>query len=239
MNSDDEKIANKAKIDKAKQLAKEKKTEFDTIQKEADDIALTDIDDNIEIINIVNGREEGRIKAAKEEEDRLIREVIKLTRIESEEKERLLEEARVIAAKEEEDRLGREAEELAEKARQKAEERAPNQALLEEKARQKAEALKCAHSKALVEKKARKQAEAEEQAHNQALVEEKARKKAETKILLAVGPEGGWAEPYELDLFKEHDFQQITLGTGILRSDVAVVSLLSLAHDVCGRRRNE
>jgi RsmE family RNA methyltransferase len=59
------------------------------------------------------------------------------------------------------------------------------------------------------------------------------------KILLAVGPEGGWAEPYELDLFKEHDFQQITLGMRILRSDVAVVSLLSLAHDVCGRRRNE
>jgi hypothetical protein len=169
MNSDDQKIVNKAKIDKAKQLAKEKKTEFDTIQKEADDIALTDVDDNIEIINIVNGREEARIKAAKEEEDRLIREAIKLTWIESEEKERLLEEARVIVAKEEEDRLASEAEEWA-----------PNQALLEEKAIKKAEALKCAHSKALVEKKARKQAEAEEQARYQALVEEKARKKAET-----------------------------------------------------------
>ena len=56
------------------------------------------------------------------------------------------------------------------------------------------------------------------------------------KILLAVGPEGGWAEPYELDMFQEHGFQQITLGTRILRSDVAVISLLSLAHDVCTRR---
>ena len=53
------------------------------------------------------------------------------------------------------------------------------------------------------------------------------------KIVLAVGPEGGWAEDYELDLFKSLGFQQVTLGTRILRSDVAVVSLLSLAHDVC------
>jgi RsmE family RNA methyltransferase len=57
-----------------------------------------------------------------------------------------------------------------------------------------------------------------------------------SRILLAVGPEGGWAEPYELDMFQEHDFQQITLGSRILRSDVAVVSLLSLAHDLCARR---
>ena len=59
---------------------------------------------------------------------------------------------------------------------------------------------------------------------------------AKPKILLAVGPEGGWAEPYELDMFQEHGFQQITLGTRILRSDVAVISLLSLAHDICTRR---
>jgi len=52
-------------------------------------------------------------------------------------------------------------------------------------------------------------------------------------IVLAVGPEGGWAEPYEIDLFKSFGFQQVTLGSRILRSDVAVISLLSLAHDVC------
>jgi len=50
-------------------------------------------------------------------------------------------------------------------------------------------------------------------------------------IVLAVGPEGGWEEPYELDMFRRFDFQQITLGPRILRTDVAVVSLLSLAHD--------
>jgi len=53
------------------------------------------------------------------------------------------------------------------------------------------------------------------------------------RIVLAVGPEGGWAEPYELDMFREHGFQQVTLGSRILRSDVAVVSLLSLAADMC------
>jgi RsmE family RNA methyltransferase len=57
-----------------------------------------------------------------------------------------------------------------------------------------------------------------------------------SNMLLAVGPEGGWAEPYELDMFQDHGFQQVTLGSRILRSDVAVVSLLSLAHDVCARR---
>ncbi|GFH50931.1 hypothetical protein CTEN210_07407 [Chaetoceros tenuissimus] len=53
------------------------------------------------------------------------------------------------------------------------------------------------------------------------------------RIVLAVGPEGGWSEPYELDLFQEHGFQQVTLGSRILRSDVAVISLLSLASDLC------
>lgn len=55
------------------------------------------------------------------------------------------------------------------------------------------------------------------------------------KIVLAVGPEGGWAEPYELDKFQDAGFQQITIGKRILRSDVAVISLLSLANDLCAR----
>lgn len=56
------------------------------------------------------------------------------------------------------------------------------------------------------------------------------------KIVLAVGPEGGWTEPEELDYYQDCGFQQITLGTRILRSDVAVISLLSLAHDVCSSK---
>ncbi len=53
------------------------------------------------------------------------------------------------------------------------------------------------------------------------------------RIVLAVGPEGGWEEPYELDMFNDHGFQQVTLGPRILRSDVAVISLLAIAQDVC------
>mmetsp|Transcript_6919 Transcript_6919/g.17067 ORF Transcript_6919/g.17067 Transcript_6919/m.17067 type:complete len:397 (-) Transcript_6919:1107-2297(-) len=53
------------------------------------------------------------------------------------------------------------------------------------------------------------------------------------RILVAVGPEGGWDEPHELDMFTSKGFQQISLGTRVLRSDVAVVSLLALAHEVC------
>jgi len=56
------------------------------------------------------------------------------------------------------------------------------------------------------------------------------------KMVLAVGPEGGWEEDYEIDMLKKHGFQQVTLGTRVLRSDVAVVSLLGLAHDACAAR---
>jgi 16S rRNA (uracil1498-N3)-methyltransferase len=52
-------------------------------------------------------------------------------------------------------------------------------------------------------------------------------------MLLAVGPEGGWEEPEELDRFHLLGFQQVTLGPRILRSDVAVISLLSLANEIC------
>ena len=50
------------------------------------------------------------------------------------------------------------------------------------------------------------------------------------RVLLAIGPERGWAEPEELEIFTRHNFQQVTLGPRTLRSDVAVVSLLSVAH---------
>lgn len=52
-------------------------------------------------------------------------------------------------------------------------------------------------------------------------------------------PEGGWEEPDELDLFMERGFQKVTLGTRVLRSDVAVVSLLALAHEVCTKTNND
>jgi RsmE family RNA methyltransferase len=57
------------------------------------------------------------------------------------------------------------------------------------------------------------------------------------RVVVAVGPEGGWEEPVELERFQQLGFQQITLGTRTLRSDCAVVSLLSLAHEVCHENR--
>ena len=57
------------------------------------------------------------------------------------------------------------------------------------------------------------------------------------RMVVAVGPEGGWLEPDELERFHKHGFTQITLGSRTLRSDVAVVSLLSLAHDACDSKQ--
>ena len=53
------------------------------------------------------------------------------------------------------------------------------------------------------------------------------------RVVVAVGPEGGWEEPEELDRFQDLGFQQITLGKRTLRSDCAVISLLGLANEVC------
>ena len=51
-------------------------------------------------------------------------------------------------------------------------------------------------------------------------------------IVIAVGPEGGWEEPDELDLLvQRHAFIPVTLGHRTLRTDTAVVSLLALAQD--------
>ncbi|CAM9305836.1 unnamed protein product, partial [Chrysoparadoxa australica] len=49
------------------------------------------------------------------------------------------------------------------------------------------------------------------------------------RIVVAVGPEGGWEEDEELDLLREHGFQIVTLGPQVLRSDIAVISLLAIA----------
>jgi 16S rRNA (uracil1498-N3)-methyltransferase len=54
------------------------------------------------------------------------------------------------------------------------------------------------------------------------------------RIVLAVGPEGGWNE-FELTLMKKHGFLPISLGTRTLRSDTACVALLTLAHDALRR----
>ena len=46
------------------------------------------------------------------------------------------------------------------------------------------------------------------------------------RILLAVGPEGGWVD-FEIDRFMEHAFVPVSLGRRVLRTDTAVVALLA------------
>jgi len=50
------------------------------------------------------------------------------------------------------------------------------------------------------------------------------------RVLLAVGPEGGWNQ-FERDLLAAHGFVGVTLGTRTLRTDTALVALLALVHD--------
>ncbi len=50
------------------------------------------------------------------------------------------------------------------------------------------------------------------------------------RILLAVGPEGGWND-FETDLLESHGFHRIGMGVRTLRTDTACIALLALAHD--------
>ena len=54
------------------------------------------------------------------------------------------------------------------------------------------------------------------------------------RVLLAVGPEGGWTA-FEQDLFARQDFVGIGLGPRTLRTDTACVALLATAHAALGR----
>jgi RsmE family RNA methyltransferase len=51
----------------------------------------------------------------------------------------------------------------------------------------------------------------------------------ETRVLLAVGPEGGWTE-FELALLERHGFHTVSIGPRTLRSDTATIALLTLVH---------
>lgn len=50
------------------------------------------------------------------------------------------------------------------------------------------------------------------------------------RLLLAIGPEGGW-NPFELDLLDAHGFHRIGMGPRTLRTDTACLALLAVAHD--------
>jgi RsmE family RNA methyltransferase len=49
------------------------------------------------------------------------------------------------------------------------------------------------------------------------------------RVLVAVGPEGGWND-FERELLTARGFEPFSLGARTLRVDTACVALLSLAH---------
>ncbi|HUP40399.1 MAG TPA: RsmE family RNA methyltransferase [Vicinamibacterales bacterium] len=55
------------------------------------------------------------------------------------------------------------------------------------------------------------------------------------RVLLAVGPEGGWNE-FEVQLLETHGFQPVGMGSRTLRTDTACIALLALVHDAITSR---
>jgi RsmE family RNA methyltransferase len=51
------------------------------------------------------------------------------------------------------------------------------------------------------------------------------------RVVIAIGPEGGWLES-EVEGFMEHGFQPVSLLNRILRSDTATLAALALANTV-------
>jgi 16S rRNA (uracil1498-N3)-methyltransferase len=54
------------------------------------------------------------------------------------------------------------------------------------------------------------------------------------RVLLAIGPEGGWND-FELSLLERHGFVAVSMGARTLRSDTACVALLAVVHDAVSR----
>jgi RsmE family RNA methyltransferase len=50
------------------------------------------------------------------------------------------------------------------------------------------------------------------------------------RLLLAVGPEGGW-NAFEIDLLEAREFHRVSMGPRTLRTDTACVALLALVQD--------
>ena len=50
------------------------------------------------------------------------------------------------------------------------------------------------------------------------------------RVLLAIGPEGGWND-FELELLRRHRFDVVSMGPRILRTDTACIALLALLHE--------
>lgn len=52
------------------------------------------------------------------------------------------------------------------------------------------------------------------------------------KLLIAIGPEGGWSNSEIEKFITKYSFQQVDMGNRILRTDVAITSVLALAHQL-------
>jgi RsmE family RNA methyltransferase len=61
----------------------------------------------------------------------------------------------------------------------------------------------------------------------------KADDEAAPRVLLAVGPEGGWV-PFELELLRAHGFEIAGMGRRTLRTDTACIGLLSIVAEHLG-----
>ena len=61
-------------------------------------------------------------------------------------------------------------------------------------------------------------------------------RQAPERILLAVGPEGGW-NTFEINLFEAQRFQSAGLGPRTLRTDTACVAALAIVHDAMNSGR--
>lgn len=57
-----------------------------------------------------------------------------------------------------------------------------------------------------------------------------AREPHHRRVLLAIGPEGGW-NTFELALLARHGFETLSLGPRILRTDTACIALLALLNE--------
>ena len=63
-----------------------------------------------------------------------------------------------------------------------------------------------------------------------------ARANTAERMLLAIGPEGGWNR-FELSLLEAHGAQPVALGPRILRTDTACIVLVALAHEMMSREQ--
>ncbi len=57
----------------------------------------------------------------------------------------------------------------------------------------------------------------------------------DARVLVAIGPEGGWND-FELGLLDEHGFARVSMGERTLTTTTACVAVLTLVHDALARR---